>query len=97
MEKIYVKKQRCGLFKHRSENYKDDVQEIFSSFKEINVKMSLKVHFMASHIDFFPLDLDRFSVQHGERFHQTIKVVEERYNGRANPAMLADFCWLLRR
>ena len=81
-----IKVKRTFLVKHCSENYKDDVQEILSSFKEINVKMSLKIHFMENYIDFFPLDLGRFSDQHGKRFHQTIKVVEERCNSRADPA-----------
>ena len=76
-----IEVKRTFLGKHRSENYKDDVQEMLSSFKEINVKMSLKIHFMASHIDFFPMDLGRFSDQDSERFHQTVKVVEKRYNG----------------
>ena len=85
-----IKVKRNFLVKHRSENCKDDVQEMLSSFKENNVKMYLKEHFMVSNSDFFPLDLSRFSDQHGERFHQTIKVAEERYNGWTDPAMLAE-------
>jgi len=34
--------------------------------------MSLKIHFLHSHLDFFPSNLGDFSDEHGERFHQDI-------------------------
>ena len=37
------------------------------------------------------------SDEHGERFHQEIKIIEERYQGNVSPAMMADFCWSLQR
>ena len=57
--------------------------------------MSLKIHFMASHLDFFPSDLGKISDQHGERFHQSVKLLESRYQGRNDSRMLADYCWFL--
>ena len=57
--------------------------------------MSLKVHFLKNHMDFFPEDLVKVSDEHVERFHQTIKTIENRYHGRADARMMADFCWLL--
>ena len=44
--------------------------------------MSRKVHFLHSHLDRFPENLGDVSVGQGERFHQDIKVMEERYQGR---------------
>jgi hypothetical protein len=32
--------------------------------------MSLKIHFLESHLDFFPENLGEVSDEHGERFHQ---------------------------
>jgi hypothetical protein len=33
----------------------------------------------------------------GERFHQDIKEMEKRYQGRWNEHMMADYCWMLMR
>jgi len=59
--------------------------------------MSLKVHFIDSHLDFFPENLRTVSNEHGERFHQDISTMERRYQGKWSPSMLADYCWTLKR
>jgi hypothetical protein len=38
-----------------------------------------------------------YSDEHGERFHQDIATMEERYQGRWKPSELADYCWTLIR
>ena len=55
--------------------------------------MSLKVHVLHSHLDFFAENLGDVSDEHGERFHQDISVMEKRFIGKWNPGMLADYCW----
>ena len=62
----------------------------------MGVKMSLKIHFLHSHLDSLPLDLSKISDEHGERLHQTIQTIEKRYQGRADERMMADFCWFLK-
>ena len=37
------------------------------------------------------------SDEHGEWFHQDISEMDNRYIGKWSPAMLADFCWNLKR
>ena len=37
---------------------------------------------MDSHVEYFPKNLEDYSEEQGERFHQDIKVVEQRYQGR---------------
>jgi hypothetical protein len=59
--------------------------------------MSLEVHFLDSHLDFFPKNLGAVSFEHGERFHQDISTIEKRYQGTLSPSMLIDYCWTLRR
>ncbi|UYV73962.1 hypothetical protein LAZ67_11001610 [Cordylochernes scorpioides] len=59
--------------------------------------MSLKIHFLHSHLDFFPENLGAVSDEHGERFHQDISSMEKRYQGKWSPGMLADYCWTLKR
>ena len=49
--------------------------------------MSIKVHFLISHLDRFP-DSDG----QDERFQQYIKVMEERYQGRRNVNIMVDYC-----
>ena len=41
-------------------------------------------------------DID-YSEEQGERFHQDIKVMEERYQGMWNENMMADYCGSLKR
>ena len=59
--------------------------------------MSLKIHFLHSHLDFFPESSGAVSDEYGERFDQHISSMEKRYQGIWNCAMLADYCWTLAR
>ncbi|GBM63474.1 hypothetical protein AVEN_260906-1 [Araneus ventricosus] len=59
--------------------------------------MSLKIHFLHSHLEFFPENLGSVSGEHGERFHQDISNMGASYEGKWNPKMLADYCWTLKR
>ena len=59
--------------------------------------MSLKINFLHSHLDFFPENCGAVSDEHGERSHQDISLMEKRYEGKWNCAMLADYCWSLAR
>lgn len=52
---------------------------------------------LQSHLDFFPENLGHESDEHGERFHQQLKKMEERYQGLWNEAMMGDYCWGLIR
>ncbi|KYQ46751.1 hypothetical protein ALC60_14272, partial [Trachymyrmex zeteki] len=46
----------------------------------------------------FPKEvLGDFSEEQGERFHQDIKEMERRYQGRWDINMMAEFCWTLKR
>jgi hypothetical protein len=41
-------------------------------------RMSLKLHFLHSHLDFFHQNLDAARDEQGERFHQDILTLEHR-------------------
>ncbi|UYV69329.1 hypothetical protein LAZ67_6003256 [Cordylochernes scorpioides] len=79
------------------ENYRDIVNDLLLSYKALGCNMSLKIHFLHSHLDFFPDNLGAVSDEHGERFHQDISSMEKRYQGKWSPVMLADYCWTLKR
>ena len=59
--------------------------------------MSTKMHFLNSHLDYFPKNCGDYSEEQGERFHRDIRMMEERYQGRWDINMLADYCWCLKR
>ena len=59
--------------------------------------MNIKVHYLHSHLSEFPENLGNVSEEQGERFHQDVKVMEERYQGQWNCNMMADYCWSLMR
>ncbi|UYV74012.1 IGF2R [Cordylochernes scorpioides] len=52
------------------ENYRDIVNDLLLSYKALGCNMSLKIHFLHSHLDLFPDNLGAVSDEHGERFHQ---------------------------
>ena len=81
----------------RAANYKDIVGDMLKQFHKHGARMSLKIHFFHSHLDFFPNNMGDVSDEHGERFHQDISVIEKRYQGKFSPNMLADYCWSLQR
>lgn len=77
----------------RAENLQDIVREMLDAFELTGVHMSLKIHFLNTHLDFFMRQLATESDEHGERFHQEIMRMENRYRGKSLDRMLADFCW----
>nr|CAI5835337.1 unnamed protein product [Callosobruchus analis] len=85
------------LGKHKSENYVEIVNKMLNSFKALGCNMSIKLHYLDSHLDRFPENLGDMSEEQGERFHQDIKIMEDRYQGRWDIHMMADYCWSLKR
>ena len=82
---------------HKAANYQDVVQDLLTSYKAMGCNMSLKIHFLESHLDFFPENLGEVSDEHGERFHQEIMYMEKWYQGNWTSSMMADYCWTLKR
>ena len=59
--------------------------------------MSLKMHYLHSHLNFFRSNLTGVSEEYGECFYQDIQVMEKRYQGRWDEAMMGDYAWTLIR
>jgi hypothetical protein len=85
------------LGNHKAQNFDELIDDMLKSYKRMGCRMSLKIHFLHSHLDFFPPNLGDVSDEHGERFHQDISEMETRYQGRFNPNMMGDYCWFLQR
>ena len=54
-----------------------------------NFLMSLKIHMLNSHLNFFSTNLGAVSDEQGERFHQDIFLMEKPYQGKWNAEMPA--------
>ena len=76
------------LGNHRRDDYAMVVTNLIQSYEKLGCRMSLKLHFLHSHLDFFRDNLGNVSKEHGKRFHQDIQVMEKRYQGRRNEATM---------
>ena len=81
------------LRNHQRDDYAMVVSNLIESYEKLSCRMSLKLHFLHSHLDFFWDNLGNVSEEHGERFHQDIQVTEKCYLGRWNTAMMGDYVW----
>ena len=59
--------------------------------------MSLKMHFLHSHLDFFLDNLGDVSDEHGEKLYLDVSDIETRYQEKPNDRMMGDYCWYLQR
>jgi hypothetical protein len=85
------------LGNNKADNYQEIVERLLELYEAMGCNMSLKIHFLHSHLDFFPQCLGAVSDEHGERFHQDIAVIEKRYQGKWSVNMLSDYCWSIIR
>ena len=56
----------------KAPNYREIVGELLQLYQDMWCNMSLKIHFLDSHLDFFPDNLGAVSDEYGKRFHQAI-------------------------
>ena len=85
------------LGKRRSPNYEDMVYKLMPNFQDLGARMPPRMHFLNSHLDYFPENYGSCGEEQGERFHQDIRMMQERNQGRLDINMLADYCWCLKR
>ena len=56
----------------RVPDYQACIEKLLKSYEDMGCRMSLKIHFLHSHLNFFPPNLGAVSDEHGERFHRDI-------------------------
>jgi len=64
-----------GYFK--APNYYDLSKQLLNSYEKLRYNMSVKVHFLHSHVNYFPENLRSNDKEQGESFHQDIKTIEK--------------------
>jgi hypothetical protein len=59
-------------------------EDLLCSYKKLGCWMSLKIHILHLHMDFFPDNLGAACDDKGERIHQDINIMEKCYQGRCH-------------
>ena len=76
----------------KASNYRNLVDVMIQNFQALGARMSIKLHYLFNHRDYFLENLGDVSEEQGERFHQVMRTMEERYQGRWDSHMMADYC-----
>lgn len=77
-----------------TEDYAELVDNVLKAYQLMGTRMSLKMHFLHSHLDFYPHWTWSMSAT---SMRKDIIVMEKRYQGKCNPSMMADYSLLLQR
>ena len=80
--KAFSKVVHNFLGNKNADNYVELVPELLFSLQDLECRMSIKVHYLHSHLSEFPANLGDISEEQGGRFHQDVKVIEERNQGQ---------------
>ena len=65
----------------KSPSFQPGVNDLLEAYRKMGCSMSLKMHILHSHLNFFPENFGAVSDKQGERFHQDIQAMEARYQG----------------
>ena len=80
------------LGNNRAVNYKELIEKMLKCYHEIGANMSIRIHFLDSHLDIFPDNCGDWSDEQGERFHQNLKIMEDCYQGWWEKRMMVEYC-----
>ncbi|GBP52738.1 Probable tyrosyl-DNA phosphodiesterase [Eumeta japonica] len=78
----FVSVMQNFLGNKKSENYIELVENPLLQLKNMACNMSIKLHFLHSHLDRFSENLGDMSEEQGKRMRRDLRVMEERYQGR---------------
>ena len=70
---------------------------MLTAFRNLGCNMSIKMHYLFSHKDWFPENLGPMSDKQGEIFHQDLKEMDKRYQCHWDAVIMGDYCWNLKR
>ena len=80
------------LGKYVAQTIKIWFYELMHNFQALDARMSTKMHFLNSHLDYFTENCGDYGEEQGKRFQQDIHMMEERYQCRCDINVLADYC-----
>ena len=64
------------LCNQRSNNYFEMISELLHCLEELGARMSIKIQFLSTHLNYFPNNCGDYSEKQGDRFHQDIATME---------------------
>jgi len=70
------------LGNQKAAKYQDAEKDLLISYKAFGCNMILKIHFLKSHLEFFPENLGEVTDEYGEIFHHDILVMKKRYQDK---------------
>ena len=76
-----------------SDNAVEIVKKTIQGLETTGANYSSKMHYLHCHIDTLRAMQFKVTDQHGEKFHQTLRQFEERYEGKKYINMLSDYMW----
>ena len=85
------------LGNHKIHDYEELGNGLLDNYQRLGCLMSVKLHFLKSHLESFPDNLGDYSEEQGEHFHQDLNVMERIYQVVWGVYMMADYCWMLKR
>jgi hypothetical protein len=77
----------------KADSYTQLAEDMLFHFNRLGCNMSVKVHYLHSNLYRFPENLGDLSEEQGERFHQDIRTMETRYQGRWDAHIMAEYSW----
>ena len=75
---VFVDVARNFLGNRKAETYEEVVSRLLGSYQQFGCNINITVHFLFNNLDPFPDNLGDHSDEQGERFHQNLKVMEDR-------------------
>jgi hypothetical protein len=73
----------CGfLGMRKEENYRKMIQNLLQNYQKLGCWMSLKIHFLYSHLNFYSENIGIFRDEKGEWFYLNITKMQQQYQGR---------------
>ena len=70
------------LGENNSCNYVELVNSTLVSYKQLNAYMSITIYFPFSQLEKFPENIGSVNDEQGERFHQDMRDMEKKHQGR---------------
>jgi hypothetical protein len=81
------------LGKNKYQHYGEMLESLIQHDEVLHCRMSVKLHYLHSHREFFRPNLGDVSEEHGKCIHQDIETIEKRCQGQWVAAMMGDYAW----
>ena len=91
--KAFVLVVKNFLDNNKARNYAEFVTNMLT--RNFGCNISIKMHYLFSHMERFPENRGSMSDEQGKIFHQVMKEMETMYQGRMGAVMMTDYCWTL--